>query len=85
MSRWGDVVRDCTSVPCGPPDGRVDVTTDVTSILDKFKNLPGAPIKARTDIEPNLPDQKISIADVTYALDAFRGDGYPFSGPTGCP
>jgi hypothetical protein len=87
-SRWGDTVSDCATTPCGPPDGSVNVTTDVTAILDKFKNLPGAPRKARCDLEPVEPDQLINITDVTYALDAFLGLDYPFtpgSTPPPCP
>ena len=84
-SIWGDVVRNCIVTPCSPPDGTVGVTTDVTAILDKFKNLPGAITKARADLEPTLPDLKINIADVTYCLDAFRGFSYPFPGPSPCP
>jgi hypothetical protein len=77
MSGWGDVVSDCTTTPCGPPNGRVDVTTDVTAVLDKFKNSLNALVTARADIEPQVPDQKINISDVTFALDAFRGRSYP--------
>ena len=76
-SRWGDVVKDCSQIPCLPPDDSVDVTTDVTAILDKFKNSRNALITARADIEPQVPDQKINISDVTFALDAFRGRSYP--------
>jgi hypothetical protein len=86
-SRWGDLVSDCTTVPCGPPDGVVNVTTDVTAVLDKFKNLPNAVVKARADLEPNLPDQLVNITDVTLCLDAFLGATYPpagWSGPAGC-
>ena len=77
MSGWGDVVEDCSVIPCPPPDGSVDVTTDVTAILDKFKNSLNALVTARADIEPQVPDQKINISDVTFALDAFRGRTYP--------
>ncbi len=90
-SIWGDIVRDCTTYPCGPPDGSVDITTDVTAVLDKFRNLgpPAIPIaavaKARADIEPQTPDQLINITDVSQVLNAFRGFGYPFSpGPPPC-
>ncbi len=38
----------------------------------------GAPLKARTDLEPSLLDLKINITDVTYAIEAFIGEGYPF-------
>lgn len=77
-SVWGDVVSDCTTFPCGLPDGSVDVVTDVTSILDKFKNLPTAPSKVRMDIEPARIDFLINITDVTRALDAFSSLSYPF-------
>ncbi|UCC29852.1 MAG: DUF362 domain-containing protein [Phycisphaerales bacterium] len=77
-SVWGDAVSDCTVTPCGPPDGSVDVTTDVTALLDKFKNLAGAPRKARCDLEPAIADRLVNITDVMEALDAFRGFQYPF-------
>jgi hypothetical protein len=79
---WGDLVSDCSIDPCGPPNGTVDVTTDVTSVLDKFKNLPGAPIKARCDLEPETPDHLVNITDVTCCLGAFLGGMYP---PEGFP
>ncbi len=86
-SVWGDVLDNCETTPCGPPDGSIDVTTDVTGILDKFKNSAGAPIKSRCDLEPEIPDFKINISDVTFSLDAFRGRTYPFtdSGTVPCP
>lgn len=85
-SGWGDVVGNCAASPCTPPDGVVNVTTDVTATLDKYRNLRGAPRKARCDLEPALPDHLINIADVTYGVDAFRGFDYPFGDvPTPCP
>ncbi len=84
-SVWGDVVKNCVETPCSPPDGIIDVTTDVTAVLDKFKNARGAVRKVRADLEPTVPDQKINITDVTYCLDAFSGATYSFAGPQGCP
>ncbi len=84
-SRWGDIVDNCTTGTCGPPDGVVNISTDVTAILDKFKNLTGAPLKARCDIEPAAPDLLINITDVVHAVDAFIGIDYPFDMPTPCP
>ena len=97
---WGDAVRDCTTCPCGPPDGSVGIPTDVTAVLDKFKNLvpPSIPcaaiIKARADLDLNIPNRRVDISDVTLCLDAFRGFAYPaaqtppaigWPGPSGCP
>ncbi len=93
MSAWGDVVQDLSTDPPKPPDGSVGVTTDVTGVLDKFKNkatfLPLTTVRA--DIEPATPDQKVNITtDVTFCLDAFRGFHYPPAsfpevGPRPCP
>jgi hypothetical protein len=87
QSVWADVVQDCTTLPCSPPDGSPGIA-DVTAILDKWKNLPGNVIKARADIEGSaagdhrIPDQAINITDVTYCLGSFLGEVYP---PPGFP
>ncbi|UCC31103.1 MAG: hypothetical protein JSU86_02270 [Phycisphaerales bacterium] len=95
-SIWGDAVRNCAVYPCGPPDGIVGIPTDVTALLDKFKNL-GPPafnpaiIKSRADLDMNIPNRRVDISDVTFCLDAFRGVTYPplppaqWPGPDGCP
>ena len=88
-SIWGDVVRNCATYPCSPPDGSVDVATDITALVDKYRNLWGAVMQARGDLVHfsggPVPDQRTFVVDVTHALDAFRGFGYPFSpGPRPC-
>lgn len=84
-SRWGDVLGDCFTGQCSPPDGTVGIVTDVTSMLDKFKNQLGAPSKARCDIEPAQLDFVINISDVAMAVDAFKGFTYPFELATDTP
>lgn len=84
-SLWGDIARNCIAKPCGPPDGVVNITTDVSAVVDKFRNLDGAPIKSRCDLEPGRPDLLINVSDATEVLDAFRGLGYPFPVPDPCP
>jgi hypothetical protein len=56
----------------------VDVTTDVTAALDKFKNIETAASTARADVEPSIPDQKVNISDVSCVVDAFGGGSYAF-------
>ena len=77
---WGD----CCGPQGDPPDLRVDITVDVTQILDKFKNLEGAISILRADLEPKDVDFVNNFADVVFDLDAFSGDPYPFS-PSGDP
>ena len=60
----------------------------MTAVLDKFKNLTNAVMKARADLDPNLPEWLVNITDVTACLDAFLGVTYPpagWAGPGGCP
>jgi len=84
MSRWGDVVGDCSVTPCLPPDGNVDFI-DISAVVDKFRNLPGAPVKARVDVSPAVPDKVIDFVDISYVVDAFRGNDYPFALAGWCP
>ncbi|UCC30029.1 MAG: hypothetical protein JSU86_17750 [Phycisphaerales bacterium] len=81
---WGDVTGDCGVTPCTPPDGIVDIV-DVTAVYDKFRNLAGTPIKARSDVDPSLPNRLVEIIDITRTNDAAGGASYPFAGPSGCP
>lgn len=80
-ARWGDVCGeyDSGSGVWTAPNGVVGVPTDIVALLEKFRNLPNAPIKARTDIEPLTADFIVNISDVMRALDAFRGFSYPFT------
>lgn len=83
-SRWGDLVDDCGVTPCTSPDGVVDFL-DISAVVEKFRNLPGATFKSRADIAPELPDLVIDFIDISHAVEAFRGEPYPFDGPVGCP
>jgi hypothetical protein len=77
-SRWGDTCHTFDGAHWTTPNGTSDVTLDATACLDKFKNLPGCPIKARCDLEPAVVDQLINIADIVHIVDAFKGGIYPF-------
>ncbi len=69
-----------------PEGNNVGIGTDVTAILNKFSNRPGAPSKPRADLEPCRLDSKINISDVNQALNGFRNLPYPFAPGSGnCP
>jgi len=84
-SMLGDIVGDCGVQPCSPPQGVIDFV-DISGCVDKFRNLPAAPQKARADvINSNItappPDKKIDFVDISVVVDAFRGSPPPMPGP----
>jgi len=89
-SIWGDLLSNCTTIPCGPPDGSIGMTTDVVSMVDKYQNSLCAILQSRADLIAidggPVPDQRTTMLDIVSTLDAFRGAAYPFSpGPLPCP
>ena len=85
-TRWGDV-----RTPYNPPDPSVQPDiSDVSARVDKFRNAPGAPIKARAILagEPGNPFGEITPAvlsvdfgfsHISACVDAFRGVPYPYT------
>jgi hypothetical protein len=85
-ARWGDVVTPFQepSAPFPPTQPNI---SDVAAVVDKFKGVIAAPIKARAQLQPNAPDPNaaINILDVANTVDAFKNFAYPYDGPTACP
>ena len=91
-SQWGDLAgmySDCRTMPNGyvdcwtAPDGDADFD-DITAVVDKFRNLPGAPHKSRADIAPASPHGVVDFSDIPAVVEAFRGLPYPYPGPSPC-
>jgi hypothetical protein len=82
-ARWGDIVSTNATTPPGPPNAVVD-SSDITAVLDKFKNLALSPIKSRADIDPSSVDRLILSSDISRVLDAYSNNPYPFDPPTAC-
>jgi hypothetical protein len=60
---------------------------DVTEVLNKFTGKVGAPVKARSQVQPNLVELNgnISGLDIVAVADAVKGFAYPYGGPCPCP
>jgi len=60
---------------------------DVTRMVDKFKGAPGAPVKAISQLQPNLPELNADVGalDIVAAVDAVKELAYAPSGPCPCP
>ncbi len=85
MSKDGDILGDCGVTPCSAPQGVVDFV-DISGAVEKFKNTPGAPRKARSDvinsdISRPKPDQKVDFVDISCIVEAFRGTPCAKPGP----
>lgn len=81
-TRWGDV-----EIPYNPPSTTTQPDLgDVASLVNKFKSLPGAPIKARgflvgDDANGNIAPATMSLdfgfSHIAACVDAFKGKPYP--------
>jgi hypothetical protein len=78
--RWGDVVAPIN------PTLRPDVD-DISAVVDKFKDVSGAVSKARAQLYTNVPNPSASVdfSDIAACVDAYKGQSYPFPGPSNCP
>lgn len=84
-SRWGDVTS-----PFNPPSPTVQPdTADIGALVDKFRNAPGAIVKARAlmtgapgnpwgEITPEILSVDLGFGDISACVDAFRGTPYPY-------
>lgn len=78
--RWGDL-----ETPFNPPSGSVQPDLgDVAALVNKFRDVPGAPIKARallvgSDHFGNLTmlGSDLNFTQIAACVDAFRGSPYP--------
>ena len=82
--RWGDVTGGWNGMEWLPPDGTVDFT-DITAVVEKFRNLPDALTKARADLVGEVPDSLVDFMDISAVVDGFKGFGYPYAVPEDCP
>jgi len=76
-ARWADV-----EAPFGAPGGPTEPDfDDVSALVDKFKNQPGALSKARTKLQPAIPNMgsDVDFSDISMCVDAFKGMPYPFT------
>lgn len=82
-TRWADIV-----IPFNPPSNNVQPdVTDISALVDKFRNAAGAPIKVQALLAGDMPDLNgdVDFTQISAGVDAFRGVPYPNSGPSPCP
>lgn len=82
-ARWSDI-----AAAFNPPATTTQPDAiDVAQLVNKFKNVVGAPVKAISQIQPNVPEPNadINALDIVAAVDALKQFAYPFSGPCPCP
>jgi hypothetical protein len=82
---WGDIA-DPIQQPSPATRTQPDIS-DVSALVDKFRAWPGAPMVARSLLQPNVPDPilPINFSDISACVDSFKGVAYPYEGPEPCP
>lgn len=66
------------------PDGVVSAL-DVVGLVNKFRQVAGAPSLPQVDLNPATPDGVVDALDIVLTVDAFRGIPYSFPVPAACP
>jgi hypothetical protein len=81
---WGDVAPPFGTA--SDPDNQPNFI-DIAGVVERFRDLPGAPSKAHAQLQPNDldPSQSVDFNDISSDVEGFRGIGYPFPGPSSCP
>ena len=79
-SRWCDVVDEFCE-PSNCPTTQPDFV-DISAVVDKFKGVPTAPIRARAQLQPRVPDLTSSVVFSTFrrAWTRSRGSRFRTSG-----
>jgi len=87
-ARWGDLVADfCQPGPGNCPTTQPDFV-DISGVVDKFKSTPTSVIRARAQLQPQVPvlTDSVSFLDISACVDAFKGVAFPaIWGPCSCP
>jgi len=74
--------------PFNPPATSTQPNSvDIAQLVNKFKNVAGAPVKAIAQLQPNLPELNadINALDIVAVVDAVKEFAYAFGGPCACP
>jgi hypothetical protein len=60
---------------------------DIAQLVNKLKSAPGAPAKAISQLQPNVPELNadVNALDIAAVVDAVKQRAYAFSGPCPCP
>jgi hypothetical protein len=60
---------------------------DIAQVVNKIKNLTGAPVKVIAQLQPNLPELNadVNALDIVAVVDGVKEKAYGFSGPCACP
>jgi hypothetical protein len=77
QAKWGDVITPLAGFTAATEPS----IADVSSLVDKFRGVSGAPVKARAKLAPQAinPSDPVDFVDIPRAVDAFRGRPYPFT------
>jgi len=81
-SVWADVAAPYQPDTAGIQPNVIDITT----VVDRVKQVDGASSRSFTQLQPNLlnPTLDANVFDISMTVDAVKGGSYPLPGPVGC-
>ncbi|MHC5110638.1 MAG: hypothetical protein ACYTHJ_12270 [Planctomycetota bacterium] len=81
---WGDCCGAAAAGQPTPPDGFASLV-DVQWCILAFQSAPNAPNDSWVDIDGDVPNAVINLADAFRFVQAFQAQPYPYPGPVPCP
>jgi hypothetical protein len=81
-ARWGDVES-----AFNPPSPLSQPSAiDIAGLVNKFKGMPGAPMKVYALLQPAIldPSDEINALDIVSGVDSFKNFAYPYTGIVAC-
>lgn len=77
---WADVAGAYNGFEWTPPDGLAN-SSDLNAVLAFINNATTKPHFTVVDVEPQVPNKIVNVADVNRVIAAIAGAGYPFNLP----
>ena len=68
-----------------PPNGVTNFDDAFAAIKSFQADGSASPPLSWADVEPEVPNRVVNIADVFIIVLAFQGEDYPFGAPAPCP
>ena len=81
---WADCVGILEGGVWTGPNGVVNMD-DILGAVQRFQQLENAPHLTWVDVDEEVPNKVLNMADIYRIVQGFKGESYPFRAPAECP